>query len=223
MDHLWVKAIYDTKKGLSRWNKFEVNEQTRLCKCRTYRQIDRRLAPQHNTTNDPCGHIKSVHNIRLYSVNIKRNYSFRNATIPQHTWCTSARSRARSRAHRRPARPAGWSSCCGWVLCTPCTWSTPRATVSPCTQTSSYLQHGRDYVYMDCVIVISWPKPVIKQWSWKYWLRSCHILAYSYNIAACKWKLIRQLNFHDRNIIIIRNKILQGFCIYLLLPLHLIL
>jgi len=135
-----------------------------------------------------------------------------NATIPQHTWCTSARSRARSRAHRRPARHAGWSSCCGWVPCTPCTWSTPRATVSPCTQTSSYLQHGSDHVNMDCAILISWPKPVIKQWSWKYWLRNCHILAYSYNIAAFQWKLIRQLNFYDRNIIIIKNCILLGAC-----------
>jgi len=30
-DHLPVMAIPDTKKGLPRWNKFEVNERTRLC------------------------------------------------------------------------------------------------------------------------------------------------------------------------------------------------
>jgi len=30
-DHLRVMAIYDTKKDLPSWNKFEVNERTPLC------------------------------------------------------------------------------------------------------------------------------------------------------------------------------------------------
>jgi len=34
-DHLWVMAIHNTKKGLPRCNKFEVNERTRLCQHQT--------------------------------------------------------------------------------------------------------------------------------------------------------------------------------------------